>query len=94
MTMRGLALTLEVAEALRQHGYLRCTPRVEEDDGLFTLTVTFHARTADEGLEILSLADELRYVCDVATVRGVVDRYGLDAAAFDDLLRRSDERAG
>lgn len=91
MTMRGPALLAEIVAVLARYEDLCVVPEVEMDakeDGCLTLTLTVHPTTVEEGLESLALADDLRYVCDVATVRGVVDRYGLNAAAFDELLRK------
>ena len=86
-----LALMAEVVAVLAQHQGLRVVPDIEmdvKDDGLLTLSLTVYPTSADDGLEVLSLFDELRYVVDVATMRGVVERYGLDAVSLEALLRR------
>lgn len=88
-----LALMAEVVAVLAQHQELRVVPEIvmdAQDDGLLTISLTVHPTSADEGLEVLSLFDELRYVSDVATVRGVVSRYGLEAAPLEAILRRED----
>lgn len=94
MSLRGLALMAEVVGVLARHKELRVSPQVETDvqeDGLVTVTLTVHPTTADEGLEALSLHDELRYVADVTTVRGIVATYGLAAAPLEAMLRQRDD---
>jgi hypothetical protein len=86
---RGLALVAELVNVLANHGELRCAPTIEaneEADGSFALTVRFYADAADEGLDLLALQDEVRYVADVAQMRAFAHQYGIDPAALEELL--------
>lgn len=89
MTSRALALIAEVVDVLGAHRHLRCVPHVTDADGQVMLTVTFEADGPDEGLEVLSVRDELRYVCDVAQMRGLAERYGIAPAALERFLAHS-----
>ena len=92
---RALALVSEIADVLASHGRVRCVPTIAEEDSLWSLMVTFHADDVAGSLELLSLADELRYVADVAQMRAFAELYGIEPAALERLLpampRRQEE---
>jgi hypothetical protein len=93
--MKGLALLGEVVAALAKYPALRVCPEVEMDlkgDGLLSVTLTAHPSTDTETLGVLELRETIGYIADVATVRGVVARYGLDASDFDQILTRAEYR--
>lgn len=78
------ALVAELVTVLAAHQELRCRPEVHDDEKQIAITLTFLPTSNDEGLEILSLADEARAVRDLAQMRGFADRYGIPP----DQLRR------
>lgn len=89
------ALTREIAEVLAAHGATLCRPSIVEEDGQWTLSLTFTAPTTEAALEILELATELRRVQDVAQLRALAAEYDIDATAVERLfgLGGSDGRA-
>ena len=92
MAMPGLAILGEVVDVLAEHRGLLVSPHVDMDvngDGLITISLTLHPSTDTEALDALGVRDDIRYVADVAAVRGFVHRYGFDAVQFDALLQRA-----
>ena len=85
---RALALVSEIADVLASHGRLRCVPTIAKEGGRWTLSVTFDSDAAYDGLETLSLADELQYVIDVAQLRGFAAYYDIDAADIEAIVTR------
>lgn len=82
----AVAIVGEVADALAAHPRMPCAPTIVEEDGLWTLSVTFRPASVTEALEVLELATALRRVQDVAQIRGFADRYQVDAAALEALI--------
>ncbi len=82
----AVALTQEIAEVFAAHGATLCRPSVVEDNGQWTLQVTFVAQTTEAALEILELATALRRVQDVAQIRGFAETYGIEPWKLEALL--------
>lgn len=78
------ALLKEVADILADHGDLPCAPTVSQDGGNLTLTVVVLPPHA--GFSTLALRHELEYLRDVATMRAIADRYGINSAAIEAML--------
>jgi hypothetical protein len=82
----ALAIVAEIADALAPFGSIPCVPMIHEEDGLWTLTATFKPITIEDALRTLELATALRRVADLATIRGIAERYGIDAKLLDALV--------
>ena len=87
----SIARVSEIAGVLAQHGHLRCAPTIAGEDGRLVLTVVFAGATADDGLDILALSDELRWIVAVAQIRRFVEIYGFDPKQFE-MLMQTQER--
>lgn len=85
---RGVALLAEVLSVLAAHGGLHCAPAVEEEDGLVTLTVTFHPVDTGEALEGLEVMSELRYLSELSQVRAFAAAYNIDATKLEALIQK------
>lgn len=92
MTIRNsdigaLAVVAEVADALAPHGRMPCQPTIEEDDdGLWTLSLTFRPGSTADALAVLELAEALQRVRDVAQLRGFAERYQIDARLLERMI--------
>ena len=75
----------EVVAVLARYPMLRVAPVVDHEDGVLALTVSV-AADEDDGLQVLALADDLRYVADMATIRHLSSRYDIPAARLEALL--------
>lgn len=82
---KGLAVLAEVVAVLARHTRLRVTPTVDMENGVMSLVVTATA-DGDDGLQVLALADELKYVQDVATVRAICGSYNIKPEQLEALL--------
>lgn len=82
----AVAVVSEVVDVLAPHGRLPCHPLIQEDDGLWTLTLTFRPAEMQQSLQLLELVEDLRRVQDVAQIRGFADRYGVDAKLLEGLF--------
>jgi hypothetical protein len=84
------ALLSEITEVLARYGSLRCVPGVEAEDGEVTITLVFPLNADDTPSELhtCELHNEMRYVRDVASIRGLAARYGIDSAKLEDLLQK------
>ena len=85
--VRSMAVLLEVAAVLERYGTLLCSPIVEYDERLITLTVQI-ARPQPPDLSLLEFYHELRYLQDVGQLRQLATRYDIDPAALEALLRK------
>lgn len=83
---KALAIVAEIIAALGDHATLPCTPVIEEDDGQWTLTVTFHAFSETQALDVLELAATLTQVQSVAQMRGLADTLQIPAAQLEAVL--------
>lgn len=89
----SFALIGEIADALALHRNLRCTPRVEMDDGVVEVTIRV-APNDQEGsrhLATINLYNDLAIACDVATMRAITRRYDISPASLEDLIRKREE---
>jgi hypothetical protein len=82
----------EVADALAEHGLLLCAPVVETDeDGNITLTVRVDVE--EQGgvpLEVFGLYTDLQRVSDLATMRALLKRYGIEPLELEQRLKGED----
>ena len=85
----AIAIVRELAATLAQHDSILCHPTIEEEDGLWTLSVTFRPTTNTQALEVLELMSELRKLQDLAQLRGLAERYHLDPVEVETWLDRS-----
>ncbi len=91
------ALLLEVAEVLTRPGYasLRCVPTITTDaDGGTELRVRVSPGDQPEqhaAFSALSLFTELQYVCDLAQMRALCEKYDIKPEALEALLPKQDE---
>lgn len=79
----------EVADALVSAGDLRrCGARVEMVDGEVRLTICFglHDAAEEDGLQLLELFQQLRYVADMGSMRALCARYGIEPEQLERLL--------
>lgn len=90
---KALAVVAEITDALALCGAMPCVPLIEEDDGLWTLRVTFHPRSTEEALQGLELVTALQRVQDIAQIRGFAQIYGIDPARLEALFDRTDDEA-
>lgn len=98
--MTGLcdtALLSEIVEILDDHGNLRCQPSLETDDVDIVLAIRISAnqpgieRLSDEDatarkLQVVELSLQLQYLVDMAQIRALAQRYGIDASRLEALL--------
>ena len=82
------AVLAEVAEVLAAFGLQRCVPLAELEDGVLTVTLRCVGTGVEEGLGLLELYHELRYVTDMAQLRALADRFDIEPAALERLLPR------
>lgn len=100
--MEGIVILAEIAEALAAHGQLRCRPEIEQIDGRLILRLAIPVpgmwdmptRTHGDppnmaALEVLSLADELQHVIDLANLRALATKFDIEPAALEALLPAS-----
>lgn len=80
----GIAALAEVVAVLARYPGLRCSPIVDHEDGVLALTINI---VANQSLQTLSLADELKYVADVAQVRRICATYGIKPAQLEQALQ-------
>lgn len=83
----AVAFVAEVADALAPYGNISCHPTIEEDDGLWTLSIVFRPLTLEQSLEVLELTARLSRIQDIAQLRGLVERYGSEFERLEGLLR-------
>lgn len=85
--MHGIALLQELLAALAPYGQLRVAPTSAiDDDGRLLVLLTVEPATDGDRLMLLGLADDLRYLVDMAQIRSLAATYGIDAAALEALL--------
>lgn len=89
-----VAVLVELAEALGRFPALRCRPQVEMDDGCVVLTVRVPA--AEQGslegeLQVVELFNDLHHVADMAQLRGLATRYGIEPERLEALLHKKGE---
>lgn len=82
---QGVAVLAEVVAVLARYPGLRCAPVVDIEDGVVALTVSVDTQGAD-GLRVLALHDELKYVADVAQVRAICSSYDVKPEQLEALL--------
>lgn len=84
----AVATLQEVAAVLHDHGgTLPCTPELDVVDGEVRLTLRVHA-----SLDALELGNRLRHLLDVANIRAIAARWGIDAAKLEALLPPEEDR--
>ncbi len=85
--MTGPMLVAEVAEALAQHGRLRCAPTVATGDDGVVLTLAVPVEGQDDTVrEALNLLHTLQWLQDLAQLRELAARYDIDPAKLEQLL--------
>lgn len=81
----------EVAAVLTEFGALLCAPAVEtDDDGYVNLTVRIKPMdqpTVGGALDVMEAYQRLRYVADVAEMRGLCARYDIPPGKLEAFLR-------
>jgi hypothetical protein len=82
---KGIAVLAEVVAVLARYPGLRVAPVVDREDGVVSLTISVNADGVD-GLTVLALHDELKFVADIATVRAIAACYNIDKARLDDVV--------
>lgn len=82
---KGLAAMAEVIAVLARYPGLRCSPVVDREDGVMALTIRVD-EDGPNGLQVLALHDELKYVSDVAQVRCLTATYGITAKQLEPVL--------
>lgn len=86
MTPLDCAIVREIADVLAKYPSVACRPSIEKDDDEYVLTVAFKP----EHLHQVELANELRFAIDMASVRGIAARYGIDPAALEKLFHKEE----
>lgn len=91
LNRNGLSLATlgEVAQACEGFEHLRCAPSVEEDDGIVTVVIRFHAADVGQAEDTLALMGLLQRVVDAAQLRGFSAKYGIPSDLVERVL---DER--
>ena len=86
--MTDLVLLTEVAEALAEHGRLRCVPAVERHAGEIVITLTLKRDDGDapEAFQILELAERMQYLRDVCQLRHLAQKYAIPPEALERAL--------
>lgn len=87
---QGVALLSEVAQVLREHGHMPCSPVLEDCDGRMVLTVTMHASDGGMAMEQLELTVALQRLQSRAQLRSIAKLYDIDAAKLEALLPREE----
>ena len=83
---QATALLAEVAEALAEHGRLRCLPTVDIADGVVTLALVVPVQDLGD----LELYERLRRVQDIAQVRLLAARYGIPPERLEPYITGGD----
>jgi len=81
----------ELADVLARFGALRCAPTVVSDETGLTLTVTVSTTgqaDARLALSTLDLFIELQHVQDVAQLRLLSERYGIEPGLLERFVRK------
>jgi hypothetical protein len=88
--VQAVALVCEVADVLARHGGLTCTPDIDTDQGdgfVLCLRVAAGAQaTSRDAMGVLELLQDLQRALDVAQLRALAVRYGIDPARLEALL--------
>lgn len=82
---KGIAVLAEVVAVLARYSCMRVSPIVDREDGVVALRILVDAE-GPNGLEVLALHDDLKFVADVAQVRAFASTYQIDPAKLQALL--------
>lgn len=82
---KSIAILAEVVAVLARYPGLRVAPEVDREDGVVSLKISIEADGVD-GLTVLALHDELKFVADIATVRAITAAYNIDKALLQDVV--------
>jgi len=82
---KSIAVMAEVVAVLARYSGMRVAPVVDREDGVVALNI-FVEEDGVDGLRVLALHDELKFICDMAKVRAIASEYQISAEKLEALI--------